>query len=104
MIEITINEEKQNLSDINPDWINRQIKGREGEGIPVCVTIRVKEPGVDLVLSCGECGSSYGGGRQVTVDEQRIFSLWDKFDCGKKPINTGQLVSFLRRLEIIEFS
>lgn len=102
MIEITINEEKQNLSDISPDWINRHIKGRESDGVPVCVTIRIKEPGIDLVLSCGECGSSSGGGgRQPNVEEQRVFSLWDRFDCGKKPINTGQLLSFLKQLENI---
>lgn len=101
MIEITINEEKQKLSEINPDWIHRQIKGRENDGIPVCVTIRINEPGVDLVLSCGECGSSGGGGRKPNIEEQRIFSLWDRFDCGKKPINTGQLVAFLKQLENI---
>ncbi|MBU3056884.1 hypothetical protein [Pseudomonas indica] len=102
MIVIAINEERQNLSEINPDWIHRQIKGRENDGIPVCVTISVNEPGIDLMLSCGECGSSSGGGsRKPNVEEQRVFSLWDKFDCGKKPINTGQLVAFLKRLEDI---
>ncbi|WP_415906031.1 hypothetical protein ACMXYX_11760 [Neptuniibacter sp. QD72_48] len=98
MIEITINEEKKRLSDINPDWIHRQVKGRENDDIPVCITISIKKPGIDLVLSCGECGSSGSGGRAPNLEEKKVFDLWGKFNCGDRPINTGQLVAFLQQV------
>ncbi|ELA8197576.1 hypothetical protein RGL65_001559 [Vibrio parahaemolyticus] len=96
MIRVEINEERQELSKTNPDWITKQIKGRLDQSIPVCVKLYITLDNANLTLSCGDCPSGPGGGRLPNEEEQRILSLWDKFGCGKKPINPGNIIAFLK--------
>ena len=99
MIRIEINESRQNLEDINPSWINEQVRKRQDDGVPVCLRIYIKQGNIDLVLSCGECGGQVGGaGRAPNPDEQRIFALWEKFGCEEKPINAGKITAFLSQV------
>lgn len=100
MIRIEINETRQDVADINPGWINEQIRKRQDDGVPICVKIFIQEGNVDLVLSCGDCGSQGGGGgRAPNSDEKRIFGLWDEFGCKEKPINPGKITAFLNRVK-----
>jgi len=101
MITIEINESRQELTDINPSWINEQIRKREADGVAVCVRIYIKEGNTDLVLSCGDCGTNSGGssGRKPNSDEQIIFDLWNQFGCDEKPINPGKITAFLNQVK-----
>lgn len=99
MITIEINDSRQDLSDINPSWINEQVRKREADGLAVCLKIYIKEGNIDLVLSCGDCGAAGGGGRQPNPEEQQIFELWDKFGCSDKPINPGKINAFLSQIK-----
>jgi hypothetical protein len=100
MVKIEINEVRQDFSDINPSWINEQIRKRQDNGIPVCVKIYIQEGNVDLVLSCGDCGAQGGGGvRRPNPDEERVFALWEKFGCKEKPIIPGKITAFLNQIK-----
>lgn len=100
MIQIEINGDKHNLSDIQPGRINEQVRKRQDDGVAVCLRVYVQQNNVDVVLSCGDCGSSSGrGGRRANPDEEKIFSLWDKFGCKEKPINPGKVIAFLNQIK-----
>ena len=60
MIEITINEIKEDISNVNPSWIHDQIRSREKAGETVCVRILIKTSSLDMSLSTPGCPS--GGG------------------------------------------
>jgi len=101
MIEIIINEVKEDISNVNPSWIHDQIRSREKIGETVCVRILIKTSSMDIALSTPACPSSGGGGgrKLTTPDEQRVFALWDKFDLNCDPINSGKLNAFLQQVE-----
>ncbi|MEP4729307.1 MAG: hypothetical protein ABJV04_19345 [Aliiglaciecola sp.] len=86
--------------DINPSWINEQIRKRQDDGVPVCVKLYIKEGDIDLVLSCGDCGAQgSGGGRAPNPDEERVFALWNEFGCKEQPINPGKINAFINRIK-----
>ena len=99
MITLEINNERHDLSDINSGWINEQIRKRQDDGVPVCLRIYVKQSNIDVVLSCGECSADGGGGRRANHDEEKIFSLWEKFGCKDSPLNPGKIIAFLNQIK-----
>ncbi|WP_229608385.1 hypothetical protein [Vibrio parahaemolyticus] len=99
MIRVEINEERRELSETSPDWIVQQIKERQRRSIPVCVKVFVNMDNVNVALSCGECPQgSTGGGRVPNPKEGEILSLWEKFGCSKNPINSGNIIAFLKHI------
>lgn len=99
MIEIEINGQKYNASEVNGGFLNEQIRRRQEDGQAVCIRIHINQDGVDLSLSCGDCGGGVGGGRRPTSAEQEIFDLWNKFGCGSGQINPGKLIAFLNQIK-----
>lgn len=37
-------------------------------------------------------------GRRANQEEE-IFSLWDKFGCKEKPLNSGKVIAFLNQIK-----
>ena len=100
MIEIDINGQKYDFPDVNEGFINEQIRRRQKDGLPVCIRIHINQNGIDLSLSCGECGGGGAGGvRKPTIAGQEIFNLWKKFGCGGGEINPGKLIAFLNQIK-----
>lgn len=100
MIKISINDNVRNFEDVNPNWIHEQVRGRLKEGIPVCVVVQVKKPGIDLSVSCGDCSSGSGGrGRAPNPEERRVFDLWEELGCKHSPVNPGNIVAFLNHVK-----
>ncbi len=99
MIEIDINGQKYSASEINKGFLNEQICRRQDDGLPVCIRIHIDQNGIDISLSCGECGGGGGGGRSPTSAEQEIFDLWNKLGCGGGEINPGKLIAFLNQVK-----
>lgn len=101
MIMISVNGDGRNLSDINANWIHEQIRERLKQGVPVCVQIHIEQSGINLSLSCGECGGYGGGGsgRAPNHQEQRVFDLWDELGCKHSPVNSGNIVAFLNQIK-----
>lgn len=99
MIKVEINGDKHDLSDIDKSWINEQVRKRQDDDVAVCLRIYIQQNNIDIVLSCGECGSGSGGSRRrANTDEEKIFSLWSKFGCNQKPINPGKVIAFLNQI------
>lgn len=99
MIEIEINGQKYNASEVTPGFLNEQIRRRHSDGMSVCIRIRINKSNVDIALSCGECGGGAGGGRQLTNEEREIFDLWSKFGCNGGQLNPGKLVAFINQIK-----
>lgn len=100
MIEIDINGQKYSASEINEGFLIEQVRRRQEDGLAVCIRIHINQNGVNLPLSCGECGGGGGGrGRQPTSLEQEILDLWIKFGCGGSQINPGKLIAFLNQVK-----
>lgn len=99
MIEIDINGQKYNVSEINEGFLIEQVRRRQEDGLAVCIRIHIDQNGVNLTLSCGECGGGRVGGRQPGSAEQEILDLWNRIGCGGSQINPGKLVAFLNQVK-----
>jgi len=99
---ITINGEVRNLSEINPSWIVKQIKGLEGQGLGVCVYVKLNGMYVDLNLAAGVCPGAGGGRpRRFSPQEQEIIDEWLRLGLNAQNIHHGHLISFLKKLHLM---
>jgi hypothetical protein len=97
MIAVRIGNEERHCP-VDPNWINKQIKGRKDDGSSPCVRVTIKTPDVDVALSTKGCSGGGGGGRQPNARERDIFTLWTKHHLDHGEITGGNLVSFLKQL------
>lgn len=98
MIEVDLNGQKYNVSDINPGWLSEQLIRREENGISVCLRVCINRNNVSLSLSWGDCGNA-SGGRQPSSEEQEVLEVWNKLGCGAGPIHPGKLMAFLNQIK-----
>lgn len=98
MIEVDLNGTRYNASDMNPGWLNEQIRRREDNGVSVCLRVCINRDDVSLSLSWGDCGKA-SGGRKPSSEEQGVLAIWNKLDCGTGPINPGKLIAFLNQIQ-----
>jgi len=96
VITVRIGSEERQCP-IDPNWVNQQIKGRQGDGSAPCVRVTIKSAGVDVALASSACGGG-GGGRPPKPDEQAILDLWVKHHLNERDFSGGNLVSFLRQV------
>jgi hypothetical protein len=99
MIKVEINGDKRNFSDINPSWINEQVRKRQEDGAPVCLKIYIQQTNINIVLPCGDCVGGSVGGRTLNPQEDKIYSLWNRSGCKEKPINPGKIIAFLNQIK-----
>ena len=98
MISIKIGETERTLEEATPDWINQQINRRRSDGASICVSVRIRCPGIDMALSTPGCPGTTGG-RSPNRDERRVFQLWDDRGLNEEDFTGGNLVAFLRQLQ-----
>ena len=97
MIAVRINDQQRD--GVDEGWIAQTITRLRHEGINVCVTVSLKDSGVDVALPAGVCPSG-GGGRPPTPRERAIIEQWN--ECGLSgDVNfpVGRLISCIKRLE-----
>lgn len=98
MVTIRIGSDVRSLEDVDESWINQQVGGRQHEGAPVCVEVRIQEGMLDLRLTTRACGSSGPGGRRPRPDEAEIIRIWDRFRLGSDDFSGGNVVAFIKQL------
>ena len=98
MISVRIgNEERQ--CPVDPNWVNQQIKGRQGDESAPCVRVTIKSSGVEVALASAGCGGGGGGGgRRANPEEQALIDLWIKHHLNGQDFSGGNLVSFLKQV------
>lgn len=97
MIEVQIGNDKRNLKDASPSWINEQLERRRREGGAVCVQVFVNRPQMYIRLSTPCCPPTIGG-RSATPQEQELFDLWEQRGLNNSNIVGGNLMAFLRQV------
>ena len=98
---ITIGEERKAIDDRYESWISEQVRNRRKAGESVSVRVDV---GGDLNLSlvCQDSPQSGGGApRNYTPRQLEIINLWKQNNLNSCPFDPGDLISFLKRLELI---
>jgi hypothetical protein len=98
VITIRVGKDEISLEQASDGWISQSIGGRRLDGISPCVEIRIKEPGVDVLLQTSACGRGGGGGRPPNVKESRILELWAEGRLNQADFTIGELTTFLRKL------
>ena len=98
MITVAIGPEVRSDSDISESWINQQINRRLRDGARVCVTVKIKERDLDVILRTQDCPKPRGSGREPNGAEQRVFDLWKKLDLQDGEFRGGNLVAFLKQM------
>ena len=101
MVTLTIgaaSRELRSARDVDASWINEQIRNRRDAGQPVCFSIGIHEPPIELNLPVGACGNGGGGGRGLRPQEQPIVELYRKRHLDERDVETGSVVSFLRQV------
>ena len=97
MVKIKIGSEERNKEDVDSNWINQQINRRREDG-PVCVRVTIKNNGINMILSSGECPRNGGSRRPPRPREKEIFDLWDKHGLNEVDFPSGHLVAFMKQL------
>jgi hypothetical protein len=101
MITVSIGastREWNSARDVEPSWINEQIRLRRADGQPVCFQIGIHAPPIELSLPVGQCRRNGGGGRPLRPQEQPVINLWKRRGLDKEDVQTGSLVSFLNQV------
>lgn len=100
MIKIRIANEERQIDTADVQWINQQINRRREEGHPVCVRVIIHEGGLDMILSSANCETNAGGGgRPPSLQEKKVFDLWDQRGLKRADFAGGNLVAFLQQLK-----
>ena len=96
MLTLTINGNQ--LAPDDRGAIAQQVNWRRDDGAPICVKIRVKEPGLDVLLSTAQCPDRAGATRQANLREARVLALWEKHRLAGADFTGGNLVAVLQEL------
>jgi hypothetical protein len=97
MISVRIGDNERDLAEADEQWVNQQIKRRRADGQTVCVSVTIREKGLNLVLFTPTCGER-GGGRLPNPQEKEIFDLWESRGLNDENFTGGNLVAFLKQL------
>jgi hypothetical protein len=98
-VTVTVGGSTSPLDQIDESAIAQEVNRRRNDGVAVCVTIRVQEPGLDLILRSPECGGGgAGGGRGLNAEEQKVFALWDRHRLNTTEFRGGEVIAFLKQL------
>ena len=100
MIRVRIGDSERELSSVSENWINQNINRRMADGLSVCVRGIIKEDQLNMSLSSAICPQSAGGGRPPNRYEKQLFNLWEKSGLDKESFRGGNLVSFLKQLNV----
>ena len=96
MVTLTVNGSQ--VSPEDESAIAQQVNRRRGDGVAVCVQVRINEGDLHMILSTPQCSGVGGGGRPPNVREKRIFDLWEKLGLNGQEIAGGQVIAFLHQL------
>lgn len=99
MITVRIGQEERGLDAADEQWINQQIVHRRRDGQSDCVTVRIQQGELDLILTTPGCGGSGGGGRPPRTVEREVINLWDKRRLNDAAFTSGDLIAFLKQLK-----
>lgn len=100
MITIRIDNREVELSEVDQRWINQQINRRREDGLTPCVIIKIKEHGIDMILSTPSCEKYLGvSNRQPNKKERKIFDLWKKLNLNNENFSSGNVVAFIKQLD-----
>lgn len=95
---IYIGSSERDLGDVEPGWVNEQIKRRKSDGLPVCVKIVINTCSANLVLSTADCPKNAVGGRSPNAFEKKLWDWWDQLHLNEDDFQAGNLIAFLQRL------
>jgi hypothetical protein len=98
MVTIRIGNETRRLEEIDESWITQHVGGRQHEGVPVCVEVRIKTEILDMRLATPACGGGVAGGRPPRPDEAEILRLWERLGLGSDDFSGGNVVAFIKQL------
>ncbi|MGE0244008.1 MAG: hypothetical protein AB7Q37_00060 [Pyrinomonadaceae bacterium] len=96
--ELTFNS----IAAVDENWVIQHVNARRHDTAPVCVRVTLNTDSVNIILSGGECvGSSGGGARPLTTEEDAAYDLWDKLGLNTQRIEGGKLVAFFKQVRRI---
>lgn len=101
MIKVSINNEERYYEGGIESWITQQINRRHDDNQVVCVVVSINQYPVNLLLRTPGCPSSAGGrgsNRQLTEQEEAIFSLWARNGLDTLKFTAGNVIAFLKQL------
>jgi hypothetical protein len=98
-VTVQIGDTVLDLSAVTQSWLEDQIGRRKRDHQPICVVLRIQEPGLDIKLATQACGSSGGGGgRPPNPREQDIITLWNDRNISAGDFSAGHFYSFIQHL------
>jgi len=103
MITVRIGDDQlviRSKSEIDEAWINQQINRRKKDRLQVCVRVTIEYEDVHVTLITPTCPSGGGGGR-LNQKEEALLELWKKQRLDREDFAGGNLIAFLRQLEML---
>ena len=98
-VTVQIGDTTLNLSEVTQSWLDDQISRRRRDNAPLCVIVRVQEPGLDIKLATQACGSGGGGGGRAPYPrEKQIIDLWTERNIASGDFSAGHFFSFIQHL------
>lgn len=99
-MRIIIGPSERDINNIDPNWINEQVKRRRNEGVPVCIRILIDEGNINLSLATSDYPSSRGPRRTLTRAENEVLSLREKLHLNESNFLSGNLVALIKQLRV----
>ncbi|MEA2579125.1 MAG: hypothetical protein QOE83_17 [Actinomycetota bacterium] len=90
MVTIRLGNQTRPLEEVDASWITRHVGGRQHEGVPVCVEVRIWTDILDMWLATPACCGGVTGGGPPRPEEVAIFHLWEKLGLGSDEFSGGQ--------------
>jgi len=98
-ITIEIGNAIKKLSDATEGWITQQIVNQRRLTGHVCVVISISGASLSLRLATPSCSPAPSGGRRPTIDEDRVFRIWERNRLNTEDFAPGNLIAFLKQLQ-----
>ena len=99
-VRIIIGTSEREIKNIEPNWINEQIRKRKDDDIPVCVRVLIDHGDINISLATSGCPNSPGKRRILTRSENEVVDLWNKLHLRDSGFASGNLLAFLKQLGI----
>lgn len=96
-ITVRINGMSRQGGDVTPQWITESIRTARQAG-PVCVTVTLAGPLVNLTLATPGCAGGRGGRTldELSEAERELFDLWRRHRLDQLEFPPGGVVAFLK--------
>jgi hypothetical protein len=98
MIQVQIGDEKRNLEDVQPHWIQEQLARRRRDNPRVCVRVWFRMPQANFVLSTPDCPRLGRGIASLSPREHEIFALWKRLRLNDPNLEGNDLWAFLKQV------